>query len=208
MTQLIEFRISRRHYDTIIQQAITNYPQESGGFLGGKDYLIQGILPAFNQHQHNKTDTFAVTQDDILRGHEFFDKHKLDYYGVYHTHPNGIAYPSDQDVSTGQKYHFIVGLMDLKNPDFQAFHIVNRQIFPVPLIVVSDQFFSVKDIFGSKNQPTLPDANATSKDAPLKRDPESEAALLSNLIDNIRHDKKNYPKFSPLNDQSDFSTLA
>ena len=53
------FKITKRHYDTITKQAIDNLPQEVGGFLGGKEDVIQAILPMFNKHLFNKTDTFA-----------------------------------------------------------------------------------------------------------------------------------------------------
>ncbi len=204
MSSPLEFRITQRHYDIIIKQALTNYPQESGGFLGGKDFLIQAILPTFNQYLFNKTDTFGVNSDDFQRAHEFFKKHNMSYYGVYHTHPNAAAYPSKQDIATGQKYHFIVGLRDTKRPEFLAYEIINSQPISVPLRLVNDKHFSVVDIqHHSKEASQVP-----SKPNEIKRDPLSEAAMLNQMIDNIKQDKKNYPKLDPLRDGSDFSTLA
>ena len=103
-----QFKITQRHYDIIIKQSRDNLPQESGGFLGGKNGLIQAILPNFNMFEGNRTDTFGLTQEDMLRAHEFFQKHNLTFYGVYHTHPNGIPFPSTGDLKTNQKHHFIL----------------------------------------------------------------------------------------------------
>jgi proteasome lid subunit RPN8/RPN11 len=203
MSSPLEFRITQRHYDIIIKQALTNYPQESGGFLGGKDFVIQGILPTFNQYLFNKTDTFGVNSEDFLRAHEFFKKHGMSNYGVYHTHPNAVAYPSKQDIATGQKYHFIVGLRDPKKPEFLAYEIINKKPVSIPLIIVEDKHFSVVDIHHHN-------AEATPRPLPnlIKRDPASEAAMLHQMMENIKQDKKKYQKLNPLNTGSDFSTLA
>ncbi len=197
------FRISQRHYDIILKQAVDNLPQESGGFLGGKDRLIQAILPVFNQHMENKTDTYGVTSEDINRAHQFFAKHGLDYYGVYHTHPKGIAYPSKADINTGQKYHFIVGLQNPQNPIFAVYEIKALTPYPLPLEVLTNQQFNVLDIHNkSTYEPPTPGAPV------VKRDPQSEVNLLSNLISNIKQEKPAYEKLSPLKWDSDFSTLA
>ena len=66
------FIITQRHYEIIVQQAVKNYPEESGGFLGGENNTIKAILPVFNQHLYDRTKTYAITDDDILRAHRFF----------------------------------------------------------------------------------------------------------------------------------------
>ena len=110
------FKITKRHYDIIINQGHTNWPQECGGFLGGKDMTISAILPTFNSHLYNKTDTFAITSEDIHRAHAFFEQHGLEYYGVYHTHPKATAEPSDQDLRNIQRYMFIISYLNKKHP--------------------------------------------------------------------------------------------
>jgi proteasome lid subunit RPN8/RPN11 len=208
----IEFRISQRHYDIILKQAVDNYPQEAGGFLGGKDHLIQAVFPVFNQVTADKTGEFGVTSDDIIRAHEFFKKHGLDYYGVYHTHPDAEAYPSKQDISIGQKYHFIVGLMDVNRPIFKAFEIRQMRPYAVPLVILADQQFSVLDIQSGASAAPQETVDEKIKRAAqydtVKRDPASEASLLHSLIENIRDEKVKYPKMPPQKRSSDFSTLA
>ena len=61
----MEFNITKRHYDILIKQVQDNFPYESGGFVGGKDFLISAIFPVFNKDYSNKTDVFAITMDDI-----------------------------------------------------------------------------------------------------------------------------------------------
>lgn len=197
------FRITKRHYNIIIKQVLDNLPQEAGGFLGGKDFTIQAILPMFNQHLANKTDTFAFTPEDVDRAHRFFQKHGLTYYGLYHSHPSGIAEPSEQDIKTGHKYHFIIGATDEKTVNFRAFEIQGRKVIPVPIQIITDNNFTAIDIHQQPKDPKkqLKAAQRTMFD---------DAADLGAIIDDIRHERKiKYPKMDPKNKfDSDFSTLA
>jgi len=200
------FQITNKHYQTILKQGRDNYPQEIGGFLGGKNGLISAILPIFNQHLYNKTDTFAFTSEDVTRAHQFFDKHGLGYYGLYHTHPKGIAYPSKEDILSGQQYHFILSLRDDAHPVFKAFKVVNKQVIEVPLVVIEDKGFSSKDIHqGANTEPAH-----LIHPAFRGKSPHEESADLSERIGNILDLKENTYDVMPPKDigNSDFSTLA
>lgn len=194
------FYITKRHYDIITKQAADNFPQEAGGFLGGKDFTLSAIMPIPNQHLENRTDTFMCTQADIQRAHEFFNKHGLQYYGLYHTHPNGAPEPSQQDISTGHKYHFIIAVFG-KDPSktiMRAFEVKSRIAHPIPMQILL-QDGNVKDL---KN----PQKNLS----PSPQDPlYKEAEHLGDLMDGIRNYSPKYKKENPIKkDGSDFSTLA
>lgn len=108
--------------------------------------MISAIQPIFNQHLYSKVATFAFTGEDIIRAHEFFKKHNLDYYGLYHTHPKGVAYPSQADIDTGHRYHFILSLRDPESPVFAAYFIQDRMPIHIPLEVIPDKGFDQVDI--------------------------------------------------------------
>lgn len=201
------FRFTERHYSIITKQAADNFPQEAGGFLGGKDRQIQAILPIFNQHMENKTDTFGFTGQDIERAHQFFSKHGLEYYGLYHSHPSGVAFPSKTDINTGHKYHFIVGLneKDPKKADFRAFEIIKRQPFEVPIHIVPNDAFTPIDIQNKSAKEFLTDISHSGRSFKM----EDEAGELDDRIDAIRQNKNRYQRLDPKNRYtSDFSTFA
>jgi proteasome lid subunit RPN8/RPN11 len=190
------FIITQRHYEIIVQQAVKNYPEESGGFLGGENNTIKAILPVFNQHLYDRTKTYAITDEDILRAHRFFEKHGLEFYGVYHTHPHGIAEPSKQDLRTRQKYHFIVSLKDLKNPEFAAWTVSGSTYARTPIKVINNKGITVVDL----NQKTT-QITASSMAEELRR--------LQEIIENMQKGINTYPLLDPINqDGSDFSTIA
>ena len=216
------FKLTRKHYETIVKQGLDNYPKEIGGFLGGRDNMIQAIQPLFNQHLYNRTDTFSFTPEDVERAHAFFKKHNMTYYGLYHSHPKGAPIPSDTDINTGHKFHFILGLRDQNNPVFNAFIVNGKIATQIPFEVIDDAGFSSVDLHTGEKKDGTPGGSGVvqgrSSGSSQKKDVPSqdynptydEADALSDRIHRIVHDEDNtYPKLDPQKpSDSDFSTLA
>lgn len=192
-----QFLITQRHYDLIIGQCQKNWPQEAGGFVGGADGYIKAVMPLFNIHMENKTDTFALTQEDIYRAHDFFKKHNYQYFGVYHSHPKGAAYPSDTDINTGHRFHFIISLTNRDKPVFNCFEIINRKPIYIPLVVSNE---SVKTV----------DLHAKKDDVPPPKSLHDDAEELSEKIEGIKTGGVKYQKLEKRHpfEGSDFSTFA
>ena len=192
------FLITQRQYDIIMRQGLENLPQESGGFLGGKDNKILGIMPVFNQSLYDKTETFAITSEDYLRAHEFFESHGLTYLGLYHSHPKGLPEPSHQDLTHQHKYHFIVGLRNPKNPEFSAFQTYGYQVRRIPIQVLDNKGVAIIDL-QKKGETHLKDGDLS-----------TESQRLAQLIENIKQEQIEYPKLknpNPFN-AAGFSTIA
>ena len=191
------FIITERQYNIIMGQAQACYPQETGGFLGGHDNTILGVLPVPNKNLGDRTQTFALSSDDVDLAYRFLVKHKLEFLGIYHSHPKGIPAPSEQDLSHRQKYHFIIGLADRYNPELYAWRVENGKVFSEDIKIVSDIGVTVIDIRTGK--PKL------SENAPPRH-----LDRLAQMIDDMIGGKKPaYPKLDPTNwDASTFSTFA
>ena len=202
---MTSFSITKRHYDIIIEQVQKNYPYESGGFIGGKDLQVTAIFPVMNQDISNKTDVFAIYPQDIERAHLFFEKHGLEYYGTYHSHPKGEAIPSQQDLTHIQKYLFIISLRNFNQPDFAAYKVTgHQQAERVPLTVVSDNDFSVKDIH-SKGETKTSDGLVIPSGTPDF----NNTSLLNQQLDDVFNKSANYKKETrDFDEGGDFSTLA
>jgi proteasome lid subunit RPN8/RPN11 len=193
------FIITERQYNIIMEQSQTAYPEETGGFLGGKNNEILGVLPVFNKNfEGDRKKEYGLTTEDIYRAHDFFKKHGLEYLGVYHTHPQGIAYPSDQDLKNFQKHLFIISLKDRYNPEFRAYTVApGRKVIPEPIKVIDDRHTTVIDIDTGK--PKLSD-NVMAE----------EMIKLHSMIDDLIDRKAHYPKLTPSNEwePSSFNTVA
>lgn len=132
-----EFRFLKRHYDMLSDQVLKNHPNETGGFLGGKEGAIQLVLPVFNQVVENKQARFGIQSEDIHRAHELCAKYGMKYYGMYHNHPSGVNRPSFQDMNHVQRYLFILTLNHHNVLKITAYRAAGRQPIPVPVVVVA-----------------------------------------------------------------------
>ncbi|MFH1825858.1 MAG: Mov34/MPN/PAD-1 family protein [bacterium] len=191
------FIITERQYSMIMKQAQACYPQESGGILGGRDNTILAVLPVPNKDLYDRTKAFQLWQDDIDLGLRFLEKHKMQYMGIYHSHPKGSPAPSAQDLSHNQKHLFIVGLHDRYNPELHAWRIEGTKVYAEDIKIISDIGITVIDIHTGK--PKLSEN--------ITRD---EMERLTDMINDIiaGRDPK-YLKMVPIKwDASSFSTLA
>ncbi len=193
-----KFQIYQRQYDIIIQQAVDNLPHECGGFVGGKDKLITAIMPTFNRHIGDTRESFGITSEDIMRAHEFFAKHKLKFFGIYHTHPSGVAIPSHQDLKNNQRHLFIIGLSCKEDHEFAIWECHGFNTEKIPLEVLPDDGMTVIDV-------------RTGEAATRSNDLFQEAAELSRLVHDMKTRQLKYPKMSPrdpFNDTTGFTTIA
>ncbi|MFA5879403.1 MAG: Mov34/MPN/PAD-1 family protein [Candidatus Margulisiibacteriota bacterium] len=193
-----ELRITERQYQIIIRQAIENLPCETGGFLGGNEDMVKGVLPVFNKTIGDSTKTFTLEPDDFLRARTFFEKHDLEYYGVYHTHPKGVAEPSDQDLKHYQRYLFIISLINPQDPVFAAYETRGRNANKIPIKIVDNKGITVLDL--TANQGRISETSFL-----------NEALKLEQLYQDIANEKAHYERLAPIdffNSNTSFSAFA
>jgi proteasome lid subunit RPN8/RPN11 len=180
-----------------MEQALSCYPQETGGILGGKDNTILGVLPIANKIAQDQTSIFGITAEDIERAYRFLVKHKLEYVGVYHTHPKGVPFPSPQDLAHDQKYLFIIGLQNPRSPELYAWRVEGGKIYAEDIKIISDIGITVLDIRSGK--PKLAENLGG-----------TELNKLTRMVNDFIEGKSpEYHKYNPTNwDASSFSTFA
>ncbi len=193
-----QFVISRRQYDLIIKQALDCLPEEAGGFLGGRDGMIQGVLPLYNMSADDRETNFVFLKEEYQRAHEFFERHGLQYFGVYHSHPEGITHPSAQDLKMNQRYQFIVGVQDPSQPELAAFRCHGYSAKPTHIQIISDHLVTVVDIHAH--------VSATMQDHP--NDVAAEMSRLFHMVECIQEEKMSYPFLTHPEGQEGFSTIA
>ena len=199
------FLITEKHYHTIIKQGYDNLPYETGGFLGGEsDGLITAILPIYNQHDDGRKDNFVFNNDEIIRAHQFYKKYNLSYFGLYHTHPEGVAYPSVLDIESGQRFHFIISYQNRDNPILNVFEIINKQPQQLSFKIISDKGY--KSIDKTKSM----DKDIKRRFSPQQTPIEDRADLEERIANIITEQPNQYKKIEPRPDVngSDFSTMA
>jgi proteasome lid subunit RPN8/RPN11 len=83
------------------QDAAEAYPEEACGFLFGKtdanQVIIEEAIMVRNQAGENRERRFAIRPEDYRAAERYADQNGLNLVGIYHSHPDHPAEPSEHD---------------------------------------------------------------------------------------------------------------
>jgi proteasome lid subunit RPN8/RPN11 len=131
-------RISSELVDQIVAHALEDRPNECCGMVGGRDGAATTIYRARNAFESpmrytvDERDLFRITQREIPDAGE-------ELVGIYHSHPNSEAYPSQTDINLAENWpdplYLICSLEDADDPVVRAFAIRDAAVEEVELAV-------------------------------------------------------------------------
>ena len=104
----------------MIQDGLDTFPDECCGFFYGKEEsdgtrFITDILVVNNAKNGDKQKRFEISPQDYLRAEKFAEEKDLDFLGIYHSHPNHPAIPSEHDRIAAQPYFSYIIISVLSN---------------------------------------------------------------------------------------------
>lgn len=86
---------------TMQEDAIEAYPEECCGFMFGPDDDPREITlakPVNNMRDENRERRFEIDAKDYMAAEKFADDNEILLLGVYHSHPDHPAVPSEYDL--------------------------------------------------------------------------------------------------------------
>ena len=111
------------------EHALATFPEECCGFMFGsfKDdmVIVDSIKVVKNNHPDLRSRRFIISPEDYINAEKYADENGLALVGVYHSHPNHPALPSETDrlaAMPGFTY-VIYSIMDGKLADVSAWEL-------------------------------------------------------------------------------------
>lgn len=105
--------------ELIKAHALSTFPDECCGFLYGTELpdgtrIVSKILEVMNAKTGDKRRRFEITGKDYMLGERFAATNNLNLLGIYHSHPNHPALPSEHDRVAAQPFfsYLIISVMD------------------------------------------------------------------------------------------------
>ena len=135
MPYQISYATSRK----IAEHARSSYPQEACGLIAGTDKCISRAHPLSNVADEPEV-AFALEPNEQLKALKMLDAAKLNWIGVYHSHPKTRPIPSAVDISETSDVallHLIVSLRSSK-PAFQLWQVRDQSVDPLELYFESE----------------------------------------------------------------------
>lgn len=113
--------IEQKALNAMHEDALKNFPDECCGFFFGKENsnekrIVTSIVVVNNSKEGDKRRRFEISPKDYLQAEQFADENNIQLLGVYHSHPNHPAIPSEHDRKAAQPY-FSYLIMSVKESE-------------------------------------------------------------------------------------------
>ena len=106
----------------IVQEAVDSYPNECCGFLygnedsnGRRNITLARLVT--NANDGDKRRRFEISPHDYLEAERYAEEQNIELLGVYHSHPDHPAIPSEHDRAAAQPFFsYIIISVNNKEP--------------------------------------------------------------------------------------------
>jgi len=104
----------------MIEDGIKIYPDECCGFFYGQEdhsghRRVTDILVVNNAKEGDRRRRFEISSKDYIKAEQYAMENNLQLLGVYHSHPDHPAIPSEQDRIAAQPYFSYIIISVMKN---------------------------------------------------------------------------------------------
>ncbi|MCL5027213.1 MAG: M67 family metallopeptidase [Chloroflexi bacterium] len=123
-------RLRETMVNEIIAHAQQGAPEEVVGILAGSNGRVEKLYRATNVAK-NPRQQYLMDSREQLRIMREIESHGWDMVGIYHSHPESPARPSQTDIKLAgypDAVYVIVSLKDRQKPVMRAFHIEDNNI--------------------------------------------------------------------------------
>ena len=105
-------------------------PNESCAILFGKNNQVLDIFLAENIDE--SPINFTISNEQLLEGYRIAEDKKMDVIGIFHSHPNSDAFPSNTDKKFMQSNPVVWIIYSGINKNFRAF-ILESDTIEIPI---------------------------------------------------------------------------
>lgn len=121
--------------EEMIGDALSAFPDECCGFLFGEEAADERIITVIrvmnNAKEGDKRRRFEIAPKDYVTAERFADENGLQLLGVYHSHPNHPAIPSEHDRVAAQPYfsYIIISVINNEWSDTRSWRLNDERKF-------------------------------------------------------------------------------
>ena len=125
-----KIKLSQTHKKILTEHAENEKPNESCAILFGKDDIVSDIFLTKNIEESPVN--FTISNEQLIEGYKIAEDKKMDVVGIFHSHPNSEAYPSNTDKKFMQSNPVVWIIYSGANKDFKAYFL-ESDIIEIPI---------------------------------------------------------------------------
>ena len=126
--------LAQKEKDKLIDHAIKQQPSESCAMLLGKrvgnNWNVKEVF--LTQNIDDSQTNFTISPEELLKGYQIAEKNQLEVVGIFHSHPNSDAIPSNTDKKFMQNNPVPWIIFSGVNNDLKAY-LLDSDVIEIPI---------------------------------------------------------------------------
>jgi len=123
--------LSQSDKKTLSEYSENQKPNESCALLFGKDNQVSDLF--LTENIEKSPVNFTISNKQLIEGYKIAEEKKVGVIGIFHSHPNSVAYPSNTDKKFMQSNPVVWIIYSGINKNFKAF-LLESNIIEIPII--------------------------------------------------------------------------
>ena len=126
--------LAQQEKDKLVTHAIDEQPNESCAMLFGKkvgdNWNVKEVF--LTQNIDDSQTNFTISPEELLKGYQIAEKNQLEVVGIFHSHPNSDAIPSNTDKKFMQNNPVPWIIFSGVNNDLRAY-LLDSDVIEIPI---------------------------------------------------------------------------
>ena len=126
--------LAQKEKDKLVTHAISEQPSESCAMLFGKkvgdNWNVKEVF--LTQNIDGSQTNFTISPEELLKGYQIAEKNQLEVVGIFHSHPNSDAIPSNTDKKFMQNNPVPWIIFSGVNNDLKAY-LLDSDVIEIPI---------------------------------------------------------------------------
>ena len=123
--------LSQSDKKTLSEYSENQKPNESCALLFGKGNQVSDLF--LTENIEKSPVNFTISNKQLIEGYKIAEEKKVDVIGIFHSHPNSDAFPSNTDKKFMQSNPVVWIIYSGINKNFKAF-LLESDIIEIPII--------------------------------------------------------------------------
>ena len=122
--------LSQSDKKTLSEYSENQKPNESCALLFGKDNQVSDLF--LTENIEKSPVNFTISNKQLIEGYKIAEEKKIDVIGIFHSHPNSDAFPSNTDKKFMQSNPVAWIIYSGINKNFKAF-LLESDVVEIPI---------------------------------------------------------------------------